>query len=180
MRNVLSAAIVSLSALLLSGCFITDKPIFDAKSAAYPFADGARYTQYLARDKGEWSDDGHGTIALKDGWYIATTTGKDADVMTFMLLPWGKNYIAEIKTQNDKKQTVYMYGALSPGEGGFLEYGVECNKFNPAALQKKGLITYKAGEEDNCHPTSLEALKTLMQMVMASKPKPDNKYVITK
>ncbi len=179
MRNLLSAAVASLAALLLSGCFVSDKPIFNAKTAAHPFPAGTKYVQYHSDDKG-WSEDARGVVAIKNGWYIITSKGKDADVMTFLLLPWGKNYIAEIKTENDKKKVMYMYGVLTPTADGFLEYGAECSKFDPAALQKKGLITYKTGEEDACHPTSLEALKTLMQIVLASNPTADNKYVIVK
>ncbi|MBI3678492.1 MAG: hypothetical protein HY243_17935 [Proteobacteria bacterium] len=179
MRKVLSAAIVTLIALGLSGCFVSDKPLFDTKSAAYPFADGTHYIQYFTDDKGGWKEHGRGTVTIKDGWYFAVNKGEHADGMYFLLMAWGRNYLAEIKTENDKKQTMYMYGVLSPGGGGFLEYGAECSKFDPASLQKKGLITYKPGEEDNCHPTSLAALKTLMGTVLA-KAKPDNKYVVVK
>lgn len=182
MRKLVSTVIVSLAAVfLLSGCFVTDTPLFDAKSAAHPFPAGTKYLQYFANGKGGWDADAHGTIAMKDGWYVATSMSKDKspDTMTFLLMAWGPNYLAEIKTQNDKKQTIYMYGVLTPTAGGFLEYGAECSKYDPASLQKKGLITYPPGQEDNCHPTSVQALKTLMQMVLA-KAKADNKYVIVK
>jgi len=169
-----------LAALSLSGCFGTEKPLFDVKSAVYPFPAGAHYIQYFDEGSG-FKEYGRGTVSLKDGWYVAVNKGQEDDTVTFMLKPWGKNFIVMNRVPNGKGQTVYVYGIVQPGEGGYLEYGADCTAIGGgAALKRKGLVDFKPGAEGQCMPTSEAALETLMQTYLASHAKPDNKYVLAK
>ena len=179
MRKLYLACASMLLAFAVSGCFGTQKPLFDAKSAVYPIPNGAHYIQYFDEGSG-FKEYARGTIALKDGWYVATNKAPKTEVITFMLKQWGKNYLAINKSQDDKGALIYVYGILKPDAGAFFEYGPECNKLGAEALKKKGLVTYKPGQEDACAPVSVEALGTVMQMILDTKAQPDNKYVLVK
>ena len=179
MKNIFAAAAL-LSSFALAGCFVSEKPLFDANSAAHPIAAGTHYIQYFD-EGGGWKEQGRGTLSMKDGWYDAVNKGEEKDDVSFMLLPWGKNFIAMNRLPNDKGQIVYGYAILQPIPGGYLEYAPDCNNFGGGpGLKKKGLVDYKPGQEDACAPVSIAALQTLMQMVLDSKAKPDNKYVVVK
>ncbi len=117
---------------------------------------------------------------IKDGWYVATNSPPSSDVITFLLKPWGKNYLTVNKSQDNKGAVIYVYGILKPDSGAFFEFEPECNTLGAEALKKKGLVTYKPGQEDACAPESAEALATIVQMILDTHPKPDNKYVVVK
>jgi hypothetical protein len=180
MTNKFAMTLALLAALSLSGCFGTEKPLFDAKSAVYPFPAGTHYIQYFDEGSG-FKEYGRGTLSIKDGWYDAVNKDAESDDVAFMLKPWGKNYIVVNRVPNGKGQTVYVYGIVQPGEGGFLEYAPDCTALGGGpALKKKGLVDFKPGAEGQCIPASEAALETLMQMYLASHAKPDNKYILAK
>ena len=179
MKKIFAAAAL-LSTFALAGCFGTEKPLFDAKGAVYPFTAGTHYVQYFDDGTG-WKEYERGTLTLQDGWYHTIATSPKPDDVPLMLKAWGKNFIVINRVPNDKGQMVYLYGILQPGQGSYVEYGPDCNNFGGGpALKKKGLVDFKPGQEDACAPTSMAALQTLMQMVLDSKAKPDNKYVVVK
>jgi len=171
-------AMALLGALALGGCFETKTPLFDTKDAVYPIATDAHYIQYLSGKRG-WTEQGSGTITLDHGWYVAKSKD-DNDTIRFLLKPWGKNYLAVAQGEDNDKHLTYLYGVMRPEDGAFYEYGPECHDFDPHALQKRGLVTLTPGDDDNCAPVSLNALQTIMQMVLDTHAKPDNKYVIVK
>jgi len=172
-------AIALLCALALSGCFETKTPLFDTKDAVYPIVSGAHYLQYMSSSKGGWTEQGRGVITLDHGWYVATSKN-DNDTIKFLLKPWGKNYLAVAQGEDNDKHLTYLYGVMRPGDGAFYEYGPECHDFAPHELQKRGLVTLTPGDDDNCAPVSLDALQTIMQMVLDAHAKPANKYVLVK
>jgi hypothetical protein len=178
--RTLVAATALLSSLALAGCFVTEKPLIDVKSAAHPIAAGTHYIQYFDNGQG-WKEHGRGVVSIKDGWYDAVNKGEEKDDVPFVLAPWGKNFIAMNRLPNDKGQTVYGYAILQPIPGGYLEYAPDCANFGGGdALKKKKLVNYRLGQDDACAPVSMAALQTLMQMVLDSKAMPDNKYVVVK
>ncbi|HEY5236795.1 MAG TPA: hypothetical protein VIJ62_00320 [Rhizomicrobium sp.] len=171
-------AIVLLCALALSGCFQTTTPLFGTKDAVYPIASGTHYVQYML-NKGSWKEQARGTITLDHGWYVARSKD-DNDTIRFLLKQWGKNYLAVAQDEDNDKQPTYLYGVMRPANGAFYEYGPQCRDFDPHALQKRGIVTLKPRDEENCAPVSVDALQTIMQMVLDSSAKPDEKYVLLK
>jgi len=171
-------AIALLCALAMSGCFETKMPLFDTKDAVYPIASGTHYVQYML-NKGSWKEQARGAITLDHGWYVAKNKD-DNDTIRFLLKQSGKDYLAVAQDEDNVKQLTYLYGVMRPEGGAFYEYGPQCRDFDPQALQKRGLVMLKPGDEENCAPVSIEALQTLMQIVLDSGAKPDDKYVLVK
>ena len=61
MKNIFADGARVAGVFLLAGCFVTEKPLFDAKNAVYPIAAGTHYIQYFD-EGGGWKEQGRGTL----------------------------------------------------------------------------------------------------------------------
>jgi hypothetical protein len=174
-------AIALLCALALSGCFESETPLFGTKDAVYPIASGSHLIAYSFSDKTGWKEDGRGSIAIANGWYILKSDDpKEKDTSGFILKQLGNKYIAMFGDTSSDKHSFYTYGLMWREGAALYEYLPACKDYGPQALKKRGLVRITNEASVACEPVNLKALETIMQRVLDTHPKSDSKFVIVK
>jgi hypothetical protein len=138
MVRVLSrAAVACLTALLLSGCFLSEQPKFPLTSAAAPFGEGGRYGVF-ERGEGD-SYKRQETFVIKrrpDGAYDFTNEKGEAIEISFHPMGDGR-FVSQAKAEKD--QPGYGYAVFRfTGKEAFL-FAPQCSDQDRAKVEALGV-----------------------------------------
>ena len=167
-----------LSAVLLSGCYESSKPLIADAKAERPFADGVRYRAY------EWNPADKlfviseaGTITRQGNYYLQRDDiGFYGGFQPFLVQAIGGGlYIAQ-----QKSGVVYVYDLLRMEGDTVYEYGMPCVEQDRKFLYQ-GLIDSIGADSswsNTCNVSDFGKLARIFRAIAQERRQPQAKYVI--
>lgn len=136
--------LAAMAALVLAGCVVSEKPLFDPLSAVTPVAAG-RYEQQELRD-GKWVTLRAGSLGLAGRTYEWKPDG-EKDAPRFTVHEAGSEYFTLYALVTDGGKTKHYYALIKPTPEGILFYQPLCSDFRKLNL-RGGLRPTKIVESD--------------------------------
>ena len=178
MNRSVTALLVTLSALVLSGCYQSAQSLIATGAGDFPFPQRARYTSF------EWNaamnawDESEPGLAVRDGdHYVQTPDGSTPnDATPFMLKSIGGGYYIG----QEESDSHYVYDLLKIEGDTVYEYGLTCDDA-ARAFQSQGLIDgiESAGVLGNtCTVSNFDKLAQVFRAQVNRQPKA--KFVIAR
>ncbi len=134
-RKLLAAA----CALALSGCVLSEQPLFDPSTALTP-APAGRYEQQEMRD-GRWTKLRAGMLR-RVGRAYEWKPDDNAAAVRFMVFEAGSNAFTLYAGITDAGKTKHYYALIKPSADGYLFYQPLCSDFTKLRL-RAGLLPVK-------------------------------------
>ena len=131
------AALAAL-AMLLAGCLVSEKPLFDATTAVTPIAAGRHEKQQM--EEGRWSNVKLGTLKL-EGRLYQWKVDDEEEVSRFSLYSVGKDSFVVHSVKEESGKPSNYYALIQQTPEGFVIYQPSCAELvkvrMPARLRPK-------------------------------------------
>ncbi|MFZ3034573.1 MAG: hypothetical protein WA138_11245 [Parvibaculum sp.] len=165
-------------AVLLSGCFVSTKPLFVPTDADMPLANGARLMSFSLDEKGARTTEtpSHITATRKAHSYIFTPD--DDEALGAMFDDIGQGYFVGLTIEDDPGNPP-LYGLFHRIGDRWFAYSPVCSDFKKlAGTHGKSLADFHiATSGGDCQFTSYDDLKNAL-MFLAAYSHPETEYVI--
>ncbi len=175
--SIMRWLILTSTTLLLSGCFISDKPLFSPADAEQPLADGTKLAAFALDSDGKRKEDGPQTVTLKhiENGYLVSPS--DDEPFRVLFDDIGDRYFIGVASDEDPTKSP-LYGLFHQTGTSWFAYLPVCSDFRDLAkAQGKSLKDFHiADAESDCRFTSYEDLKSAL-MFLAAHGKPSTEYV---
>jgi hypothetical protein len=160
MRRMLRLGVIVATALLLAGCFLSERPLFAPESGARVFGDGGRYKTYESRD-GRFQPDETLTFRAEGSRYVITDAqGKTLSVSFHPVA--GGLHVAQVSGGADPGGYGYTIFRIAGDE--VFVHAPDCEALDEAALKAHGIVRrgrYECLLDGVRDPTALFAGLTL-------------------
>lgn len=157
-------------ALGLGGCLVSEAPLIAPGEAAFPLPDRTSAERFKPKGDSDWEHDANESAYRAGSSYVVTH--EDGDEMELTLKRIAPDtFIAQTKS----KDSGYLYGLLVFKGNEIYEYAVDCTDFEPAELQRYGIVK---NDSDDCTVTSAQGLADGYLAYLQKGKRPNGAYVL--
>ena len=167
-------------AALLSGCFVSAKPLFTPEEADMPLADDAHLTSYTLDKKGNRTAEAPLHIAVKREAHSYVFTPTDDEPLHATFDDIGQGYFVGRAVEDDPGKPP-LYGLFHKIGESWFAYSPMCSDFETLAERHgKTLADFHIKrDQSDCQFVSYDDLKNAL-MFLAAYSTPETEYVVEK
>lgn len=175
--SVMRWLILTSAVLLLSGCFISEKPLFSGKDAEQPLAEETKLAAFSLDNKGKRKKDGPQIVTLKrvEAGYLVTPVNDEPFSVLFDDI--GDGYFVGLASEKDTAKPP-LYGLFHKMGASWFAYLPVCSDFRDTAKANgKSLKDFHTEESgSDCRFNSYADLKAAL-IFLAAHSQPATEYV---